>query len=216
MYARASSSSGSISNTRGLLSATHLHWLPSNNPITSTNHFDIFVTPPDSHLNPPPVPNDPANPANEPDLTKLSSEELLAYVKSLHSHSHGLVDMLKAQRIQITLDEMVIGRLQQQINQKEQHAKKQGSLTTMVTIVTEPVFVERVKQIKRAAKAKKAKEATQKASARKKALRELRTVLDNGDKDPEDTPVLPVQAPCACQGVVCRNYCEDSNAEYIP
>src|SRR5258706_15359643 len=68
-YTMTSGSSGSASNTRHLLSSTHVHWLASNEAITSADHFDIFTTPPDSSLLPPPVPNNPANPAAEPDFT---------------------------------------------------------------------------------------------------------------------------------------------------
>ncbi len=77
--------------------------------------------------------------------------------------------MLKAQRIQIGLDGMVTRHFQQQIYQKEWHTKRQGSLTTLATIATEPVFIAVVKGIKKAAKAKKAKkEAGQEAHARRK------------------------------------------------
>lgn len=107
-YTMTSGSSGSASNIRGILSSTHVHWLTSNAPITSANRFDIFVTPPDASLLPPPIPSDPANPATEPDLMKLSPDELSAYVKSLLNHSRDLAEVLKAQRIQIGLDEMVI------------------------------------------------------------------------------------------------------------
>ncbi len=112
---------------------------------------------------------------------------------------------------------MVINRLQKQLYNKEQRAKKQRSLTTMATIVTEPAFVEMVKEIKQAAKEKKAKkEATQIACTRKKALRDLRTAWYNDEEGLEDTPALPVRAPRTHQGVVCKNYYEDSDAEYVP
>ena len=259
-----SGSSGSASNARGLLSSTHVHWLASNAPITSANCFEIFTTTLDSSLIPPPVHNNPANPATEPDLTSLLPAELSAYIKSLLNHSHDLVDVLKAQRIQIGLDEMVIRCFQQQVYQKEQCAKRQGSLTTLATIATEPVFIEVVKGIEKATKARKAKkEANQEAHTRRKALRALKTALDNSEEDgdgggvdlgqihaelqqlgiapalwptkptkqpmkhsarkgksvnksPEELSVLSVQAPHTCQGVVCRNYCEDSDSDYMP
>src|SRR5258706_1357637 len=172
----ASGSSGSASNARGLLSDTHLHWLTSDNPITSSDRIEIFDTPPDSYLNPPPIPDDPANPAAEPDLTMLLPQQLIDHIKSLYRHSHDLSDILKAQRIQIGLDGMVINRLQKQLYNKEQRAKKQRSLTTMATTVTEPAFVEMVKEIEQAAKERRQKrEATQITRTRKKALRDLRT-----------------------------------------
>ncbi len=64
-----SGSPGPALNNRGLLSSTHVHWLATNEPIISANHFKIFATPPNSSLLPPPVPNNPTNPAAEPDLT---------------------------------------------------------------------------------------------------------------------------------------------------
>src|SRR5258706_16284235 len=70
-YTMTSGSSGSALNTGHLLSSTYVHWLASNEAITSADHFNIFITPPDLPLLPPPVPNNPANPAAEPDLTQL-------------------------------------------------------------------------------------------------------------------------------------------------
>src|SRR5882757_6865238 len=104
IHTMTSGSSGSVSNARGLLSSTYVHWLASNEPITSTDRFDIFSTPPDSSLLPPPIPNNPTNPAAQPDLTQLSPDELSAYIKSLLNHSNDLVEVLKSQRIQIGLD----------------------------------------------------------------------------------------------------------------
>jgi len=94
---------------------------------------------------------------------------------------------------------MVIRCFQQQIYQKEQHAKRQGSLTTFATIATESVFIEVVKEIEEAAKAKKAKEARQEASARRKCSARKGKL---GSKVPEEMPVLSVQAPHTHQGVV--------------
>src|SRR5258706_120947 len=113
------------------------------NDALSAVRFEIFATPPDSSLLPPPIPNDPANPADpanhaaELDLTSLPHDELCAYVKSLIGHSTDLVNVIKAQRIQIGLDDMAINQFQQQVYQKEQHGKMQCSLTTMPTIATE-------------------------------------------------------------------------------
>ena len=122
--------------------------------------------------------------------------------------------MLKAQRIQIGLDEMVIRHLQQQIYQKEQNGKRQGLLTTLATIATELVFVEVVKEIEKAVKAKKAKkEARQEASTRRKhSTRKGKSV----SKALEEMSILSVQAPHTRWGVVCRNYCEDSDSDYMP
>ena len=65
-----------------LLSGTHAHWLVSDQPITSADRFDIFDMPSDSALQPPPIPNNPANTSTEPDLMELSPDELWAYTKS--------------------------------------------------------------------------------------------------------------------------------------
>ena len=87
-------------------------------------------------------------------------------------------------------------------------------LTTLATIATEPVFVEVVKEIEKAVKAKKAKkEARQEASTRRKcSTRKGKSV----SKALEEMSVLSVQAPHTYQGVVCRNYCEDSDSDYMP
>jgi hypothetical protein len=117
-------------------------------------------------------------------LRRLSHDELCVYVKSVISHSHDLVEVLKAQRLQIGLDEMVIKWLQWQVYQKEQHGNRQGSLTTMATIATELDFIKIVKERENAANAKKARrEALQKASARRKTLRELRAAVIDDERD---------------------------------
>ena len=114
----------------------------------------------------------------------LSPDELRAYTKSLLNHSTNLVDVLKAQRIQIGLDGMVISWYQGQIHQKEQHANRQGFLTTLTTIATDPVFVEVVKEIENATKMKKAeKEANQAAKAMRKALKANGTAPDGTEGD---------------------------------
>ena len=51
---------------------------------------------------------------------------------------------------------MAINWFQQQVHQKEQHRKLQGSLTTMATIATESAFIEMVKDRENATNAKKA------------------------------------------------------------
>jgi len=168
-------SSGSVPATsaRDLLAGTHAHWLVSDQPITSADCFDIFDTPPDTALHPSSIPSNSTNASAKPDLAALSPDELWAYTKSLLNHSHNLVDVLKAQQIQIQirLDGMVISQLQGQIYQKEQHTNRQGSLTTLTTIATDPVFIDVVKEIENATKMKKAKqEANQAARAMKKAL----------------------------------------------
>jgi len=185
-------SSGSVPATsaRDLLAGTHAHWLVSDRPITSADRFDIFDTPPDTALHPPSIPSNSTNASAEPDLAALSPDELQAYTKSLLNHSHNLVDVLKAQRIQIGLDGMVISWLQGQIYQKEQRTNRQGSLTTLTTIATDPVFIEVVKEIKNTTKMKKVKqEANQAARAMKKALKVNRTAANDteGDRGGEDT-----------------------------
>lgn len=102
----------------------------------------------------------------------------------LISHSNDLVNVIKAQRIQIGLDDMAINQFQQQVHQKEQHGKSQGSLTMMATIATEPAFIEMVKERENTANAKRARrEATQKATARKKTLKDLKATLHNAQED---------------------------------
>ena len=135
-------------------------------------------------LHPPPIPSDSTNSSAELDFTALSHEELQAYTKSLLNHSHNLVDVLKAQQIQIGLDGMVISQLQGQIYQKEQCTNRQGSLTTLTTIATDPVFIEVVKEIENATKMKKAKqEANQAARAMKKALKVNQTAANVTEGD---------------------------------
>jgi len=185
-----SSGSGLATSAIDLLAGTHAHWLVSDRPITSADRFDIFDTPPDTSLHPPPIPSDPKNSSAEPDFTSLSPDELQAYTRSLLNHSHNLVDVLKAQRIQIRLDGMVISQLQGQIYQKEKHTNRQGSLTTLTTIATDPVFIEVVKEIENATKMKKAKqEANQAARAMKKALKVNQTAANGteGDRSGEGT-----------------------------
>ena len=102
----------------------------------------------------------------------------------LIGHSNDLVNVIKAQQIQIRLDDMAIDRFQQQVYQKEQCGKTQGSLTTMVTIATESAFIDMVKEWENAANAKKARrEATQKARVRKTILRDLKAMLDSVGED---------------------------------
>jgi len=189
-HTTSSSGPGPAMSARDLLSSTHAHWLVSEGPITSADRFEIFDTPPDSALHPPPIPNNPSNTSIEPDLTTLSPDELQAYTKSLLNHSHNLIDVLKAQRIQIGLDGMVIGWYQRQICQKEQRANRKGSLTTLTTIATDPVFIEVVKGIENATKMKKAKqEANQVAKAMRKLLKANGAAPDGteDDKDGEGT-----------------------------
>lgn len=262
-----SDGSGPVPNAGGLLSDTHVHWLTTIDPITSADRFEIFATPPDSSLDRPPIPNDPiepADPAAEPDLKNLSHEELCAYVKSLIGHSNDLVNVIKAQRIQIGLDDMAINRFQQQVHRKEQRGKSQGSLTTMATIATESAFIEMVKERENAANAKRARrEATQKATARKKTLKDLKAALHNAQEDlsgdnsfdlrqiqaelqelgvdtalatkpteqrmtrsrrkgksvnrpPGELSVVPVDALRTRRAAAHKNYCEDSDADYVP
>jgi hypothetical protein len=104
------------------LAKTHAHWIVLTDPITNANRFEFFATPPDTSLLPPLIPNDPANPADPAtklDLRRLSHDELCAYAKSVIGHSHDLVGVLKAQRLQIRLGEMVIKWLQWQVYQKD-------------------------------------------------------------------------------------------------
>src|SRR5258706_1224104 len=265
-YMMASSSSVPMPNARGLLSNTHANWIASIDPITSADCFEIFATPPNSSVLPPPIPNDLANPADpanhaaELDLTSLPHDELCAYVTSLIGHSTDLVNVIKAQRIQIGLDDMAINQFQQQVYQKEQHGKMQCSLTTMATIATESAFIEMVKERENATNAKKARrEATQKARARKKALNDLKAMVNNVREDssfdlgqiqaelqqlgvdpalttkpaeqqmtrsgrkgksvnrpPGELSAVPANALRTHQAAARKNYCEDSNSDYVP